>query len=412
MVVTQPSNAKPALVLSGGGARAAYQVGVLKALAEILPDGAGNPFPIICGTSAGAINAVTLAAYEGSFRDAVAELESIWRSLDPGSVYRYGWWEVLRGAGRVAGSLFNQGVGLDRPIALLDNSPLRELIEKNVHFEKLDRAIARGDLDAISITAMGYGSGRSVAFFQGKTDLRGWRRYRRIGRPALLNADHLMASSAIPTLFPTTKIEHEYFGDGALRQLSPISPALHLGADRVFIIGVSGNRARKGIEAPRTRHSPSIAQVIGQMLNSAFVDSLEGDIEHLERINRLVAMIPPERRAAEGIPLRHVSNLVIWPSEELDKIAGRKVRYLPSSLRLFLRSTGATTSGGGAAAASYLLFAQPFVDEVIALGYRDAMWEASAMRAFFSTTHGAEAGGKLKRRLRKPSRQKEKPELE
>ncbi len=375
---------KNALILSGGGARAAYQVGALKALAEILPAGTCAPFPIICGTSAGAINAVTLAAHEGCFSDAVDELEGIWRSLSPDNVYRYGLREVLRGVFRVVGSLGNQGVGLSRPIALLDNSPLRELIERKVHFERIDRAIGRGDIHAVSITAMGYTSGQSVAFFQGRPELQGWRRHRRIGRPTLLNADHLMASSAIPTLFPTTRIEYEYFGDGALRQLAPISPALHLGADRVFVIGVSGNRAPKPRGAPRTRHSPSIAQIIGHMLTSAFVDTLEGDIERLERINELVRLIPEAVREAEGIRLKPVDNLIIWPSEEVDKIAGRKVRYLPRSLRAFLRSTGATASGGGAMAASYLLFAQPFIDEMINLGYRDAMWEADAIAAFFS----------------------------
>jgi NTE family protein len=375
---------KNALILSGGGARAAYQVGVLKAVADILPPETCNPFPIICGTSAGAINAVTLAAHEGCFRDAVAELEDIWRGLEPGNVYRYGWREVLRGFTRVLGSLTNQGVGLSRPIALLDNSPLRDLINEKVHFERLDRVIARGDIHAVSVTAMGYTSGKSVAFFQGRPELEGWRRHRRIGRPTLLNADHLMASSAIPTLFPTTRIEYEYFGDGALRQLAPISPALHLGADRVFIIGVSGNRAPKPNGTPRTRHSPSIAQIVGHMLTSAFVDTLEGDIEHLERVNELVRLIPQETRLAAGIPLKPVDNLIIWPSEEVDKIAGRKIRYLPRSLRAFLRRTGATASGGGAMAASYLLFAQPFIDELISLGYRDTMWEADSIAAFLS----------------------------
>lgn len=376
---------KRALILSGGGARAAYQVGVLKAVAEILPAGACNPFPIICGTSAGAINAVTLAAHEGCFSDGVAELEAIWRSLHPGSVYRYGWRELFRGVRRVAGSLLNQGVGVAQPIALLDNSPLRDLIERTVHFERIDRALGRGDLEAVSVTAMGYTSGLSVAFFQGRPELKGWRRPRRLGRPALLNADHLMASSAIPTLFPTTKIEHEYFGDGALRQLAPISPALHLGADKLFVIGVSGNRApRSREEIPRTRHSPSIAQVVGHLLNSAFVDTLESDLEHLERINRLVGLIPEEQRRANGVSLKQVENLTIWPSEAVDKIAGRKIRYLPASIRTLLRRTGATTSGGGATAASYLLFAQPFIEEMINLGYRDAMWEADRMRLFFA----------------------------
>jgi NTE family protein len=371
------------LILSGGGARAAYQVGVLKAVAQILPEGSRNPFPIICGTSAGAINAVMLAAHEGSFKSAIEELEEVWGNVDPGHIYRYGWLEMTRGMGRFAQSLFNQGVGRKRPIALLDNSPLRELIRNTVRFKKIDRAIARGDIEAVGVTAMGYTSGQSVCFFQGRPGMEGWQRHRRVGRRTLLNADHLMASSAIPSLFPTTKIEHEYFGDGALRQLAPISPALHLGADRVFVIGVSGNRERLQQTKPRpSRHSPSMAQVIGHMFNSAFVDSLEADIENLERMNSLLALIPEARRAEHGITLRPIESLVISPSEQLDMIAGRKIRYLPASLRFFLRNTGATTSGGGATAASYLLFAKPFIDDLIALGYKDTMWERAAIEGF------------------------------
>lgn len=373
---------KNALILSGGGARAAYQVGVLKALAEILPADCKNPFPIICGTSAGAINAATLAAHEGTFKEAVAYLESVWHELQPHHVYRYGWLEMARGLGRFLGSFFNQGVGVTRPIALLNNAPLRELIRRTVQFEKIDRAIARGDIDAVSITAMGYHSGESVCFFQGKPELEGWNRHRRSGRRTLLNEDHLMASSAIPTLFPTAKIEHEYYGDGALRQLSPISPALHLGADRVFIIGVSGNRDRRlRRQTHEPKHSPSIAQIIGHMFNSAFVDSLESDVERLAGINKLIAMIPESER--KNLDVREIKLQVVSPTEQLDKIAGRKIRYLPKSLRFFLRTTGATASGGGATAASYLLFAPPFCDELIALGYRDTLWNRDTILKFF-----------------------------
>ena len=247
---------KNALILSGGGARAAYQVGVLKALAEILPEGACNPFPIICGTSAGAINAVSLAAHEGCFSDAVVELENLWTNLDPGHVYRYGWWEMSKGLGRFARSLFNEGIGIKRPIALLDNAPLRKTIRRAVHFERIDRAIARGDLEAVSVTAMGYTSGKSVCFFQGKPEMKDWRRYRRVGRRTLLGVDHLMASSAMPTLFPTCRIEHEFFGDGALRQLSPISPALHLGCVRVRR-GVPGAGSALGSWAGRAGGAPA-----------------------------------------------------------------------------------------------------------------------------------------------------------
>ncbi len=375
---------KNALILSGGGARAAYQVGVLKALAELLPDGCANPFPIICGTSAGALNAVTLASYEGSFKDAVAALENVWSNLEPGDVYRYGWWETFKGLGRFGSSLLNHGVGRSRPIALLDNAPLRKLIKRAVDFEKIDRALARGDLHAVSVTAMGYSSGHSVSFFQGQPDIEEWARHRRKGRRTLLGVDHLMASSAIPAIFPTARIEHEYYGDGALRQLAPISPALHLGASQVFIIGVSGNRdPRYENRRQRDRHSPSMGQIIGHMFNSAFVDGLEGDIERLERVNRLIDLIPPEILEAEDVPLRSVKSLVISPTEAIDRIAGAKIHHLPRSLRYFLRSTGATASSGGATAASYLLFAKPFTEKLISLGYRDTMWDKERVLPFF-----------------------------
>jgi len=387
---------KRALILSGGGARAAYQVGVLKALAEIFPDGARNPFSIICGTSAGAINALTLAAHEGCFQEAVADLETIWSDLRLEEVYRYGWLEMLAGAGRFGMSLFNRGVGVKRPISLLDNSPLRALIRRTVNFNQIDRNIGRGDLDAVGVTAMGYTSGRSVCFFQARPDIESWRRHRRIGRRTLLNADHLMASSAIPTLFPATKIEHEYFGDGALRQLAPISPALHLGAGKIFIVGVSGNRDVRLTRQRKmpVRHSPSIAQVIGHMLNSAFVDSLEGDIERLERINGLLSLIPEQVRDDADLPLRVVENLVISPTEPLDKIAGGKVRHLPASLRFFLRTVGATASGGGATAASYLMFAKPFTDELISLGHKDTMWDLDRIGPFFDLEERSPAAGR------------------
>ena len=374
---------KNALILSGGGARAAYQVGVLKAVAEILPEDSRNPFKIICGTSAGALNAVSLAAFEGSFKDAVEDLEGLWRSLEPGDIYRYGWWEMMREVSRLVMSLFNRGVGVTRPIALLDNTPLELLIKRKIKFHQIDRAIARGDVDAVSVTALGYSTGRSVCFFQGKQDLDSWERHRRIGRRTLLNADHLLASSAIPALFPTTRIEHEYFGDGSLRQVSPISPALHLGAEQVFIVGVSGNRDHQPRKLRATRHSPSMAQIIGQMFNSAFIDSLEGDIEELDRINKLVALIPEEQREEHNVEERVIKSLVVSPSAHLDKIAGQKIRYLPASLRFSLRTMGATASTGGATAASYLLFSQPFIKELIELGYQDAMSDRQAIEDFF-----------------------------
>jgi len=375
-----------ALILSGGGARAAYQVGVLQALAELLPANTQNPFPIICGTSAGAINALALACHPGNFRESVASLSKIWLSLTPGQIYRHGWNDLAKGLGLLGFSLFNEGVGRSRPLSMLDNGPLWRLLGTAVRFENLDNAIASGKLRAVAVTAMGYSSGESVSFFQGAPELEGWKRHRRVGVPTKLKLEHLLASSAIPTIFPAVRINREYFGDGALRQLAPISPALHLGAESLFIIGVSGNLEMENQNKRRfVRHSPSMAQIVGQLFNSAFIDALEGDLEHLERINELVAMIPPDKLAKADMPLRAVDNRIISPSRELDNIAGRKVRNLPKGLRFFLRAIGATNKGGGATAASYLLFHQSFIKELIELGYKDTMWETERLKTFFET---------------------------
>lgn len=373
-----PTNA---LILSGGGARAAYQVGVLQALADILPD-LHNPFPVICGTSAGAVNAVAMAAHPGEFRQAALDLAHLWQTLTFEQVFCTGWGPLTKGFCRVGRSLLNEGVSSGKPLALLDSSPLRELITSKIPFKNIDKRIQAGDLKAVCVTALDYNSGESVSFFQGNSNLQGWRRFRRVGTPTQLGVDHLLASSAIPALFPTVRIGQQYFGDGAMRQIAPISPALHLGADRAFVIGVSSNRnpAHWGKRTMPAKHSPSMAQIIGQMFNSAFIDTLEGDIEHLERVNSLLALIEDLGGSA---PLRQVETLIISPSKPLDRIAGRKVRGLPSSLRFLMRSTGATTRGGGAAAASYLMFSHEYCKELMELGYQDAMWEREAIEAFF-----------------------------
>jgi len=374
---------KRALILSGGGARAAYQVGVLQALAEILPDDNANPFPIICGTSAGAINALALAAHPGNFKESVQALATMWRSLSVGDVYRYGWYDIVKGLGLLGLSLFNQGVGRQRPLSLLDNAPLWDLLGSRIPFHNISHAINSGKLLAVSVSAMGYTSGHTVSFFQGHESIQGWSRYRRAGVATPLRLEHLLASSAIPTIFPAVRINREYFGDGALRQLAPISPALHLGAESLFVIGVSGNRSSNKSKRLPLRHSPSMGQIVGHLLNSAFVDSLEGDLEHMALVNKLVNLIPEDKKPTD-FTLRAVDNLVISPSSPLDVIAGRNVRYLPKSLRFFLRAIGATTRGGGATAASYLLFSTEFISELMELGYQDGITDADALKKFFS----------------------------
>lgn len=373
-----------ALILSGGGARAAYQAGVLLALSEIIPC-EPNPFPIICGTSAGAINALAMAAHPGTFGQAARDLSDTWRALEINNVYKTGWGDLTSSLFRVAGSFLHQGVARGKAIGLLDNSPLRDFLSQVIPFDNIQNRIDEGLLEAICVTALGYSSGESVSFFQGNPALRGWRRARRVGTPSLLTVDHLLASAAIPAVFPAVPLNKEYFGDGAMRQLAPISPALHLGANRVFVIGVSHNplkrrwfKPKRALESP-----PSIAQIIGQMFNSAFIDTLEGDLEHLERTNALLALSDQDR-CDRTYHLRPVDSLVISPSKPIDRIAGRRVRDLPKSLRFFMRAVGATARGGGASVASYLLFSHQYCNELMELGYQDAMWEKDKIEAFFA----------------------------
>ncbi len=374
-----------ALILSGGGARAAYQVGVLTAVNELLPNSTHNPFPIICGTSAGAINALALATHTGHFYEAVEDLNNLWRELKTERVFKTSWGDLIGGGSRLAMSLFNEGIGKNKSIALLDNEPLREFLSEYIDFSQLEKGISAGDLKAICVTAMNYSSGESVSFFEGDESVEEWRRYRRTGVSAKLSLEHLMASAAIPGIFPAAKVGADFYADGALRQVAPISPALHLGADRIFVIGVSGNRnpVHWAKRAAPAKHSPSIAQVFGHLFNSAFIDSLEGDLEHLERVNDLLKLIPEEVRDKEGVNLKPVETMVISPSKELDKLAGRKIRYMPKSVRVFLRSAGGTNKGGGAATTSYLLFEKPYIDELIELGYKDTMWEREKIQDFF-----------------------------
>ncbi len=383
MSIEWKAEGKTALVLSGGGARGAYQVGVLKAVADLFPKRSRNPFSIITGTSAGAINAVAIAASANNFRLSIKKVEKMWTDLSVENVYNADAAHIALGLLKLFMSLFNAGISNSRPLSLLDNAPLRDLLRHSIQFRNIQSRIDRGYLDAVGITASSYHSGESVTFFQGNTNISKWHAARKVGVPAVVSIEHLMASSALPTIFPAELIGREYFGDGALRQLSPISPALRMGAERAMVIGVSGNSpAPEKPDAPV--HSPSLAKIVGHIFNSAFLDTLDTDLENLVRINELVGIIENERTRHYAANMRVIDLLCIEPSIEFDKIAERHVQDLPRTMRAILQVTGATKRGGGGSLASYLLFEGNFCRDLIQHGYEDAMEQEAVIRHFFA----------------------------
>jgi NTE family protein len=378
------SNQKMGVIMSGGGARAAYQVGVLKAVARILPANIPNPFPIICGASAGAINAASLAVYANNFQQAVRRMEYVWGNFHVQQVFRVDAHGMLANWAKWWYSLLSGGT--QYPMSMFDRAPLVQLLQRYLPCERIQRAIDAGWLRALSISASGYSSGQSVSFYQGTADLAPWKRATRIGCPTTITLDHLMASSAIPFVFEAVKFHREYFGDGSMRQIAPISPALHLGADKVLVIGVRQEADSQSTRMGENPEYPSLAQIGGHVLSSIFLDSLEADLERLRRINETVRLIPAEERLKHNgratLLLRPVETLLIAPSQNLGEIAVRHKQHFPRNVRYLLRGFGAWKRGGGDLL-SYLLFEKPYCRELITLGYHDAMRRRAEIEAFF-----------------------------
>jgi len=374
--------AKIGLVLTGGGARAAYQVGFLRAVSHLLPRGTPNPFTIICGTSAGAINAAALASGATDFHRAVRQMLLIWRYFHADQVYRSDVLGVFGTGMRWFMAMLAGGLGKNNPSSLLDNAPLSQLLRERLDLSGIRRSIDAGALYALSITVSGYASGQSVSFFQSVPGLAGWQRARRIGIPEIIDFEHLLASSALPFIFPAVPLHREFFGDGSMRQIAPISPALHLGADRVVVIGV-GRKMQNAPARVKMTGYPSLAQIAGHALNSIFLDGLEVDIERLQRINNTIKLIPPEARNKDKMQLREVDVLVISPSEEIDRIAANYAHELPRSIRYLLRGLGASRSGG-ATLTSYLLFERAYCRALIDLGYKDTMARRDEIARFIN----------------------------
>ncbi|MEO7107987.1 MAG: patatin-like phospholipase family protein, partial [Rhodoferax sp.] len=328
------------LLLTGGGARAAYQVGVLEAIADIrLACGAGNepnPFPIITGTSAGAINASALACGADNFDGTVRMVADTWRNFHADQVYRTGHLAMLR-SGATWMTLLSLGWILAKwrrvkPRSLLDNTPLAELLRRLVPLDRLPELIRQGHMQALAVTASSYSTGEHVTFYEGDKSIKPWVRSQRLAVQDKITYAHLLASSAIPFVFPATELQinghMEYFGDGSMRQSAPCSPAIHLGADRILVVGAGRMHEPKENAQARPNHSyPSIAQIAGHALSNIFLDALAVDVERAQRINQTIKLVPEAARQASA--LRPLELLVISPSERIDMIAAKHIDTLP-----------------------------------------------------------------------------------
>ncbi|MCP5209124.1 MAG: patatin-like phospholipase family protein [Hahellaceae bacterium] len=369
---------KRAVVLTGGGARSAYQVGVLRAISDLAPD-LSHPFDIICGTSAGAINALGIASGGDIFRHNIAKIESLWGNIKTEEIYRTDLWGMTRRLGHFTKSLMNAETS-DHPASLLDNAPLRGFLDKHIDYKALNAAINLGHLHSVCITACGYKSGQSVNFFQAKEQVPGWHLGQRIGMATTLTTDHLLASSAIPMIFPPVKINREYFGDGVVRQMAPLSPAIHLGAKKILIVGVSANRVCPA-QRRKTASFPSLSNVLEHVLNGAFIDVIEHDYDHALLINNLLKLIPDAELEKSNISLRPLELLEISPSEPIDDIANRHLSSLPKNIQRFVGKND-RNSESSSSLASYLLFEGIFCKELIRLGYQDAQAHANQIVSF------------------------------
>jgi len=379
------------LVLTAGGARGAYQAGVLKRISELpyLRE-RPQPFEIIAGASAGAINGTILAAHSERFGVAASEVARVWGELAVDRVFRTDLAALaLGGASLLCDFTIGGLLGRTGTYGLLDPSPLEALLQSALPPNGVRSAIERGELYAVAVSATSYHSGRSYTFIQGRQGHAIWSKSRRVVLPVTLTHKHILASGAIPIVFPPVRLDSgsgdRWFGDGGMRLVAPLSPAIRLGARRLLAIGVRSTRAASALAqheaaADHPLPCPPLAQVCGVFLNAIFLDHLDTDLDHLRRMNELVAA-----HNSQGVqePMRRITPLAVSPSEDLALVAQRFAHRMPRLLRFVLDGLG-TPDAQSADLMSYLLFDSAYTSTLVDIGYRDADKQIGEIEALIS----------------------------
>lgn len=368
------SDARIGLVLSGGGARGAYQAGVLLALSEeTYYPGCQFPFPIVTGVSAGAINACFYAAHADNHLEGARKLCDFWRNLTTDQVFRSDALALSRIGLRWFSDLTSGNINKKKIKALLDTTPLRELISQ-IPWSDIQRNIDEKRLHALAISAMDYATAYGITFVQGQPEIDLWNRLRRRAVRTTIGVDHVMASSAIPLFFPPVFAEGRYYGDGCLRNTAPLSPAVHLEANRLIIIGVK-KAVDEGFEHVRNSlHEevsqtlrPTVARILSVILNGVFLDAIDLDVERLSRVNKTLMHVP--RQSLERMDYQPIDFCWIRPSEDIGKLAVEYTDRLPKLIRFLLSGLGSAEESGDLT--SYLLFDPSFCSRLVDLGYAD-----------------------------------------
>jgi NTE family protein len=368
------------LVLTGGGARGAYQVGVLKWIARHYPD---IHVPILTGVSAGAVNTVALAAAPGSFAQAVEGVEQLWRSLTVEDVFRVDAWSLARSALGWGARLVSGGArGAPRVRGLLDTEPLRRLLREVLaqvdgEITGIDYNVAMNKLKAVAIITTSYTTGQTVVFVKG-SDIQPWRRPQRKTVSGPISVETIMASASLPIFFPAVQIGSEWYGDGGIRLAAPLSPALHLGANRILAISTRHDQSLEESETAAVPGYPPPAQVIGVLLNAVFLDLVDQDAGRLERVNELLTRVPEEDRMG----MREVRLLNVRPSRDLGELAAKFEPQLPRTFRFMTRGLG-TQEQRSPDVLSMLMFQPDYLGELIDMGEHDAEQMAPELESFF-----------------------------